>query len=180
MAITKIQSESLNLADTYAFTGTVTGAGETNTPYFQAVQSTDVNLTDNTATLITFNQDPFDSGSLFNTTNGRFVMDSTNAGKYFLYAKVSVSADSTHTSSGNFLEIKLNHYNSSDTQLFDHSARCTWSTVDDPTAQVSGFFDLANGDYVTVTIKITGSGLVAFGVNTTSPSKCEFTGFKIT
>ena len=27
MAITKIQSESLNLADTYAFTGTVTGAG---------------------------------------------------------------------------------------------------------------------------------------------------------
>ena len=26
MAITKIQSESLNLADTYAFTGTVTGA----------------------------------------------------------------------------------------------------------------------------------------------------------
>ena len=27
MAITKIQSESMNLADTYAFTGTVTGAG---------------------------------------------------------------------------------------------------------------------------------------------------------
>ena len=29
MAITKIQSESLNLADTYDFTGTVTGAGAT-------------------------------------------------------------------------------------------------------------------------------------------------------
>ena len=28
MAITKIQSESMNLADTYAFTGTVTGAGK--------------------------------------------------------------------------------------------------------------------------------------------------------
>jgi hypothetical protein len=27
MAIDKIQSESINLADTFAFTGTVTGAG---------------------------------------------------------------------------------------------------------------------------------------------------------
>ena len=36
MAITKIQSESMNLADTYAFTGTVTGAGGVNTPYFEA------------------------------------------------------------------------------------------------------------------------------------------------
>ena len=36
MAITKIQSESLNLADTYAFTGTVTGAGGDNTPSFKA------------------------------------------------------------------------------------------------------------------------------------------------
>ena len=36
MAITKIQSESLNLADTYDFTGTVTGAGESNNQYFRA------------------------------------------------------------------------------------------------------------------------------------------------
>ena len=35
MAITKIQSESLNLADTYAFTGTVTGAGFTNDEFFE-------------------------------------------------------------------------------------------------------------------------------------------------
>ena len=45
MAITKIQSESMNLADTYAFTGTVTGAGGSNTPAFFA-QST--NTEDNT------------------------------------------------------------------------------------------------------------------------------------
>jgi len=36
MAITKIQSESLNLSDTYDFTGTVTGAGGVNTPAFEA------------------------------------------------------------------------------------------------------------------------------------------------
>ena len=38
MAITKIQSESLNLADTYDFTGTVTGAGGVNTPAFYAIE----------------------------------------------------------------------------------------------------------------------------------------------
>ena len=32
MAIDKIQSESINLADNFSFTGTVTGAGESNTP----------------------------------------------------------------------------------------------------------------------------------------------------
>ena len=36
MAIDKIQSESINLADNFAFTGTVTGAGESNTPSFYA------------------------------------------------------------------------------------------------------------------------------------------------
>ena len=39
MAITKIQSESLNLADTYDFTGTVTGAGGVNKPSFEAYRN---------------------------------------------------------------------------------------------------------------------------------------------
>ena len=153
--------------------------GGKNTPYFQAVQSSDVSLSANTATVISFNSEPFDSGSLFNNSNGRFVMDSTNAGKYFIYAKVSITSDATYDSSGKYMEIKLNHYNSSDSSLFDHSARFSYSQVQYPTAQVGGFFNLANGDYVNVTLKVTDSSLLAFGVNTTSPSKLEFTGFKI-
>jgi len=39
MAITKIQSESLNLSDNYDFTGTVTGAGGVNTPAFRGYLS---------------------------------------------------------------------------------------------------------------------------------------------
>ena len=39
MAIDKIQSESINLADNFAFTGTVTGAGENNTPLFRSHQN---------------------------------------------------------------------------------------------------------------------------------------------
>ena len=55
MAITKIQSESLNLADTYAFTGTVTGAGGANTPAFQAYKSANQAISGSTWTKIQFN-----------------------------------------------------------------------------------------------------------------------------
>ena len=44
MAITKIQSESLNLSDNYDFTGTVTGAGGTNTPYFFAYRNASLSI----------------------------------------------------------------------------------------------------------------------------------------
>ena len=36
MALSKIQAESMNLADTYTFTGSVSGAGGVNTPAFKA------------------------------------------------------------------------------------------------------------------------------------------------
>jgi hypothetical protein len=55
MAITKIQSESLNLADTYAFTGTVTGAGEANTPLVALKgNGSDQTVTANAFTTVTF------------------------------------------------------------------------------------------------------------------------------
>ena len=54
MAITKIQSESLNLADTYAFTGTVTGASGNLISEVDAwYVDTNVSLGNNTETLIT-------------------------------------------------------------------------------------------------------------------------------
>ena len=52
MAINKIQSESINLADTFAFTGTVTGAGGVNTPAFQAYASSNQSQTNDTFTKI--------------------------------------------------------------------------------------------------------------------------------
>ena len=54
MAITKIQSESLNLSDTYDFTGTVTGAGGNMTPVFSARRSADTSISDATNTKVTF------------------------------------------------------------------------------------------------------------------------------
>ena len=88
MAITKIQSESLNLADTYAFTGTVTGAGETLKPAFRAKLSATQNVSSSTDVKAQFNTELFDTDSDYdNSTNYRFTP--TTAGKYFVYAQIA-------------------------------------------------------------------------------------------
>ena len=56
MAIDKIQSESINLADTFAFTGTVTGAGGVNTPIVYVLANA-ASLTNNTTQKITMNNE---------------------------------------------------------------------------------------------------------------------------
>jgi hypothetical protein len=83
MAITKIQSESLNLADTYDFTGTVTGAGESNLPYFSAYRTSDqTGITNDTQTKMAMDN-VLQNGSDYNTSTYKFTP--TTAGKYFLY-----------------------------------------------------------------------------------------------
>ena len=52
MALSKIQSESINLADNFAFTGTVTGAGGVNTPAFEAYLGSDQTVSDNVYTKV--------------------------------------------------------------------------------------------------------------------------------
>lgn len=89
MAITKIQSESLNLADTYAFTGTVTGAGGNMKPVFGAKMSSDQSWSDATRTKVQFNAEDFDADGVFDsTTNYRFTPNV--AGKYFITVSARV------------------------------------------------------------------------------------------
>jgi len=89
MAITKIQSESLNLADTYAFTGTVTGAGGDNKPVFSAYRSSNQLISDATITKVQFNTEIYDGQNTYdNSTNYRFTPAST--GYYLINANVSL------------------------------------------------------------------------------------------
>jgi len=92
MAITKIQSESLNLSDTYDFTGTVTGAGGVNTPAFEAyITGGDQAITHDTSTKVTFNAKVYDTNSDFNTSTNRFTP--TVAGRYLVYTDINCQAD---------------------------------------------------------------------------------------
>ena len=102
MAITKIQSESLNLADTYDFTGTVTGAGGVNTPAFQAGRITSgQSITPYTSTTIIFNGERFDTNSCYDTSTGIFTP--TTSGKYFVYSLTTYQALTSST----YVEINI-------------------------------------------------------------------------
>ena len=85
MAITKIQSESLNLADTYAFTGTVTGAGEANTPAWFVKKSSDQSISANTYTDVTYDTEVVDTDSAF--ASNVFTVPSGKGGKYLVFGQ---------------------------------------------------------------------------------------------
>jgi hypothetical protein len=85
MAITKIQSESLNLADNYDFTGTVTGAGEANTPAWNAYRTTGQTSVGDAFTKIIFNAEALDTDNAFDTSNGRFTVPAGKGGDYYVY-----------------------------------------------------------------------------------------------
>ena len=85
MAIDKIQSESINLADTFAFTGTVSGAGGVNTPMVSVDKTgSGQSISASTHTKVTLNTERVDSNSAF--TSNTFTVPSGQAGKYFLIA----------------------------------------------------------------------------------------------
>jgi len=83
MAIDKIQSESINLGDNFAFTGTVSGAGGNNQPYFTAYSTSNISLSQNTATIIVLSNTLVNQGSAYNTSDGKFKPQV--AGNYFVF-----------------------------------------------------------------------------------------------
>jgi len=79
-----VDNTKLDLASNYAFTGTVTGAGESNTPSFKVSKSAVQSISSATWTKMQFNTESFDTASAFdNSTNYRFTVPSGQAGKYF-------------------------------------------------------------------------------------------------
>ena len=86
MAIDKIQSESINLADNFAFTGTVSGAGGDNKPAFYAYASSGTACSSGADTKIIFQTEIYDTDGKYDTSNGRFTP--TVAGKYFVAAQI--------------------------------------------------------------------------------------------
>ena len=94
MAIDKIQSESINLADTFAFTGTVTGAGESNNQYFRATLSANTNTTNGGDTKFICNTEEYDVGGNYDNSTGKFVPPN---GKIFLiYAQASCRSSANY------------------------------------------------------------------------------------
>ena len=76
-----ISSSDIDLTDNYAFTGTVTGAGESNTPMF-FVSGSNQTISHNSNTKMTIDSEAFDTDNCFDLAGTkRFVPN--KAGKYF-------------------------------------------------------------------------------------------------
>jgi len=139
MAITKIQSESLNLSDTYAFTGTVTGAGGVMTPAFYARAASHQSVSDNTTTKVTLGTEDFDSDGKF--ADSRFTP--TVAGKYFIFGHVFFDPGNADDLVYGVSYIYKNgsQHNAAKLDFRNNAGR-------DATVQISSIIDLDSNDYV--------------------------------
>ncbi len=182
MAITKIQSESLNLADTYAFTGTVTGAGESNVPAFQATMSGNQNISDNTYTKVNFDTETFDTNSAYDhSSNYRFTPQV--AGKYLIYAQGFLDDGGNHTA---VMNTSMAIYkNGSSVAQEETKRKYTGGLVSqDSTHLVQTVVDLnGSSDYVEAYIYLdypAGFGVTQALIKPDGTKRCAFGGFLLT
>ena len=87
MTLVKVRSRGINLADTFAFTGTVSGAGggESNTPSFSSYMNANQNISHNSLTKLQFNTEINDSDSAYDhSSNYRFTVPSGKGGLYVI------------------------------------------------------------------------------------------------
>jgi len=107
MAIDKINSEGLLLSDDFVFTGSVSGAGGVNTPYFLAYRNGNTTQTNEVDTKIALNAETFDSASAFDsTTNYRWTPQT--AGKYWIFGQVYLSHGSNANNKEYSVRLKKN------------------------------------------------------------------------
>tara|TARA_R100001460_G_scaffold5853_1_gene15810 strand:+ start:483 stop:983 length:501 start_codon:yes stop_codon:yes gene_type:complete len=164
MAIDKIQSESINLADNFAFTGTVTGAGGVNTPAFSAKSNAATNASPNTATKVNYAAENFDSDGKYDTSTSRFTP--TVVGKYFIKANIRFLETEDITG------LKLSIYKNGGAVSRHHQV----SNFHNETVSISGIIDLDADDYVEIFFSHNHSGTSG---TANDDSYNTFEGFKI-
>ena len=169
MAITKIQSESLNLADTYAFTGTVTGAGGVNTPMFLVSKSATQSLDNNAYTKVTWDVENIDSDNTF--ASNKFTAPS--AGTYYFNTQLLVQMGQTTT---NAIQFYKNGSAFRYAKYYRHG-----NTVTNHTETAEVIVTLAQNDYMEV-YHYTNIGAASnrdlFG-NNTADLASTFSGYKL-
>lgn len=161
MTLIKARSRGINLADTFAFTGTVSGAGGiAGTNAFRAsMSSNQASVTNNTWTKVSFNTDVFDADGVFDTSNNRFV--APQAGKYMFMGKMYIFPNAQNgpnyytrfykNGSAGSKEVVVIGLGSSDNYLAEVSIMNT--TI----------LDLAQNDYVELYARFkAGSGTITF------------------
>ena len=154
MAITKVQSEGINLADDFTFTGTVAGTG-TNTPAFRATMSADQDGNSSESNVkVAFNTETFDEGSCYDpTTNYRFTVPSGEDGKYLIIAHTHTRASGSYSGKTCRLYKNGSFLTESQTATAGDNLHATRTNNE----EVTTIENLSVGDYIEVYVKCFGS-----------------------
>jgi len=147
--------------------------GQTMVPaFFAYMDGNQGSISSNTATVVQFDQERFDSNSAYNTSN--YLFTPAVAGKYFLFASVNIQA--VHDQCTNSLIINRNAAN----DVAIHKVISLNSSSDrEPSLAVSTIMDADTDDYFRVLVKTDfGSGTTVTGE--TYPTYTFFGGYRIT
>ena len=156
MAIDKIQSESINLTDNFAFTGTVTGAGFTPDNFLQADMgnaSSITGLADDTYIKATYGSPRVNTTasatSGWDATNNKFVVDSNNEGKYFVSATMECHTGGSTNSSYDQFNIAIYVGGS----IKYYSINRQEPNMSGGGCNISGIVNLTSGDYLEIYVR---------------------------
>ena len=169
-----VDNTILDLADNFAFTGTITGASEANTPAFAIKMNADQGPNNNTFTLMEFNNEEIDTDNAYTNTAGnyKFTVPSGKAGKYFIYAFTLCNAINNDDFISGAIALHKNGSAVAESTINVRNDRINHSTQG-----VSHVFDLSEGDYIQAYAIINSdNGDVKFN----SGSNSRFGGFKLT
>ena len=172
MALSKIQSESINLADNFAFTGTVTGAGGNMTPVFSARRSADTSISDTTNTKVTFDTEIIDSNSAF--SDSKFTVPSGSNGTYWIQSQICCYGGAANALGS----IQFSLYKNGSSVNYSYIDPYTGNQEQDGMITYQNVLDLVAGDYLEMYVNIdstTGASPVINGNNRQS----IFSGYKI-
>ena len=179
MAFSKIIAESMDLSDSYNFTGTLqqNGAsiGGNNKPAFEAYLSTaQTGISDNTNTKVQFNTEVFDTDNAYdNSSNYRFTPQT--AGKYFAYSQVRVQSTNNTQLKTSHLYIAKNGSNIAETYaLFWNSYIRSHTVIKTAVIDMNG-----SSDYLEVFAYIDANDDSVYGFQGGSAKVSSFGAYKI-
>jgi len=170
-----VSGDTINVPSgvTIANSGTATGFGGANTPYFYAFLSSPQNVSDATTTTVSFDSELIDTASAFNTTNYRFTPQT--AGYYQLNAQVNCDATAADSLQLGQMFIRKNGSDISNSFVDGRNDEVGYAQT--PSLSIIA---QANGstDYFTVAAYVdSSSGSQRFYGSSTSPT--FFWGFKL-
>jgi hypothetical protein len=155
--------------------GTATGFGESNTPYFLARLDGNQNVSDNTATTLIFNEEGLDSGSGYDTSNGKYTIPSGEGGKYYF----EVHAEGDGGGAGGLIDVAVYIMNGG-SEIARGTVGLDTARCDIMSASASTLINCSAGDEITCMGKVNNvSGSNTRFAGESGKNRTYFLGFKV-